>query len=242
LLRRIVDSHSHIACPPESKFILPLVTVLDDRKAMAGWDSMGYARSDVVRALSEFIGGFFMRYAAAQGKPRWADKTPNYVDCLPYLWELFGPDARFILIVRHGMDVAVSLADPHRHYPVIDHYMASADNNAPVAAGLFWADKTQKLEDFRLAHPQACFQIRYEDLTANPETSLKAMFDFVEEPWEPHVLDYGSFPHHEGFGDPDVKRRRTIELNSGKYRRWPVEVQRAVRDACGPLLTKLGYE
>lgn len=241
LLRRILDSHSAIACPAESKFILPLSRVLKDEKSLSGWASLGYGRDEVVESLGTFIRSFFDGYADAQRKPRWAEKTPNYVDCLPELWDMFGPDAQFITVLRHGLDVAFSLADPHRHYPAIDEYLPDSGGSIPVAAGLFWADKSKKVEEFRSAHPGSCHQIRYEELTANPEAALKPMFDFLGEPWEPEVMDYARFQHHGGYGDPDAKRRRRIETNSGKYKAWPADLQAAVAEACEPTLSLLGY-
>ena len=241
LVRRILDSHSRIACPPESKFILPISRALHERKAMAGFDSLGFDREETQRAFGHFLRGFFDAYAVAQNKPRWAEKTPNYVDCLPEIWDLFGPDVQFVIIVRHGLDTAFSLADPHRHYPALDEFMDEAKGDKPVAAGLFWADKNSKIEAFRKAQPEACYSVRYENITQLPHESLPPLFEFLGEPWEPDVIDYSRFPHHEGYGDPDVKRRKTVEPNSGKHRSWPPEVQDAVRRACGPLLGELGY-
>lgn len=203
---------------------------------------MGYGRNEVETSMGAFIRSFFDRYTEAQGKPRWAEKTPNYVDCLPEIWDMFGPHVQFLIILRHGMDVAFSLSDPHRHYPAIEEFMDEAGGSKPVAGGLFWADKNQKIESFRREHPEACFRFRYEDLTHDPEETLKPLFEFLGEPWEPEVIDYDKFPHHAGIGDPDVKRRRTVERNSGKHRSWPEDVQRAVREACGPMLGQLGYE
>jgi protein-tyrosine sulfotransferase len=241
LLRRILDSHPSIACPPESKFILPAVQVLRDRAAMSGLDSMGYGRDEVVASLRSFVSGFFEGYARARGKPRWADKTPNYVDCLPELWELFGPDGRFVMIVRNGLDVAYSLADPARHFPAIDEHVRAAGGSVAIGAGRYWSDQNERIDAFRLDHPDACLRIRYEDLTERPEETLQAMFEFLGETWDPSVLDYNSAPHHSGFEDPDVRRRRTIEPNSGRADAWPDDVRVAVAAACEPSLSKLGY-
>ena len=242
ILRRVFDSHSRIACPPESKFVLAATQLLRDRKALEGLDSMGFGRAEVASALGAFIDGFFGGYAAARGKMRWADKTPDYVDCLAELWEVFGPDGRFVLIIRHGLDVAYSLSDPHRHYPAIASHIERAGGNVPVAAGVYWAEQTEKIEAFRQEHPEASFQLRYEELTSRPEAVLRSMFEFVGEPWEPEVLQYNRFPHDVGLEDPDVKRRSRIVANSGKYRAWPVELQKAVREACRSTLVRLGYE
>jgi hypothetical protein len=241
LFRRILDSHSRIACPPETKFVLPLITVLRDETSLRGLDSIGFDRSDVVAALGRFIASFLHAYAQAQGKSRWADKTPEYVDCLPELWELFGPRARFILIIRHGLDVAFSLSDPHRHYPGIDRHVEEAEGHVPVGAGRYWAEQNEKMETFQRQHPDACYVVRYEDLTTDPARTLKPMFEWLEEPWEPAVVDYDRFPHHAGIEDPDVRRHRQIVPNSGRYAAWPPEVQQAVRDACEPMLSALGY-
>ena len=241
LVRRILDSHSRIACPPESKFILPLVRLLRDDQAMAALESMGYERRVVVASLAPFIRSFFDTYAQVRGKPRWADKTPNYVDCLPELWEMFGPEARFLLVYRHGLDVAHSLADPHREYRAVRESVVRWGGPPEVAAGRYWAEKTAAIERFGMDHPEACHVVRYEDLTSEPEGTLRALFRWLGEPWEPAVVEYGRFRHDAGFEDPDVRRRRRIEANSEKYREWPAEVQASVREVCEPMLSRLGY-
>lgn len=221
--------------------MLPLVSVLRSASSMRGLRGMGYERDAVLAALREFASSFFEGYAKAHGKPRWADKTPDYVECLDELLEMFGERSRFVLIYRHGMDVAYSLADSHRRYPVIDRHVEAAGGNLPVGAGAFWADQTSKIERFREAHPDISFALRYEDLTRDPASALPPLFDFLGEPWEPEVLDYHKFEHHRGMEDPDVKRRTKIVPNSGRFRAWPEATQREVRAACEPVLSMVGY-
>jgi hypothetical protein len=241
LLRRILDSHPRIACPAESKFILPLARVLRDPSAMRGLDDMGFDRAQVAAALGRSASSFFATYAAARGKARWADKTPDYVEVLPELRELFGADARFILLYRHGMDVAYSLAHPGRNFPAILPFAREAGGSMPVGAARFWVDQNEKIEAFRVSVPESCHPITYERLTEEPVEALRRLFAFLGEPWDERVLDYQRFPHHRGIEDPDVRRRRSIERNSGNYLAWPDEVQRQVREACEPMLSALGY-
>lgn len=242
LVRRILDSHSNIACPPESKFLLPLTTILRDATALHGLDSMGYSREDVVESLRRFISAFFQGYASARGKGRWADKTPNYVDCLPELWELFGPEARFVLVVRNGLDVAASLSDRHRRYPAIDRHVKISGGSRPIGAALFWREQNERIDGFRALHPEACFLLRYEELTRRPEAALEPLFRFLEEPWEPEVLNFDRHVHHAGIEDPDVRRRRRIEPNAGSSRAWPPDLLADVRLACEPMFSALGYD
>jgi hypothetical protein len=202
---------------------------------------MGYSREDVVASLRRFIATFFHGYASARGKQRWADKTPNYVDCLPELWELFGPEARFILVVRNGLDVAASLSDPHRHYPVIDRHVQISGGSRPIGAGLFWREQNEKIDRFRVLHPSACVLLRYEELTRQPGAALKPLFRFLGEPWEPEVVNYDRQPHHAGIEDPDVRRKRRIEPNIGSSRSWPPDLVADVRVACEPMFSALGY-
>jgi Sulfotransferase family len=247
LLRRILDSHSRIACPPESQFIFPLVEVLrgshasSEDRYLSGLASMGYSRLEVEASLARFISGFFEGYASAQGKARWADKSPLYVDCLPELRAMFGPGTRFILIVRNGLDVAFSLSDASRTYPAIDRHVAEADGNVAIGAGRFWAEQNAKIDAFRAEDPEVCFRVRFEELTTDPAAALKPVFRFLGEPWEAEVIHYDRFPHHRGFEDPEVRRRSRIEPNSGRYHVWPPHVQAAVREACEPMLSQLGY-
>ncbi len=241
LLRRIVDSHPSIACPPETSFILPLVQVLHDQRSRRGFEAMGYTDASVAEALAAFIASFYERYAAAQGKARWADKTPHYVDCLDDLWTLFGPTARFVVIVRHGLDVAYSLADPRRHYPAIDATVDAAGGDMPLGAGRFWSMQNRKILDFTAAHPEACVRITYEGLTRDPAGTLEPVFSFLGVAWDPAALDYARVEHHAGVEDPEVTKMKRIVENSGKSSAWPTDVQAKVREACEPELSELGY-
>jgi hypothetical protein len=241
LVRRIVDSHSRIACPPESKFLLPLAQVLRDDQAMRGLASMGYERDAFVASLAAYVDGLFLGYASAKGKARWADKTPNYVDCLDEIWELFAPSASFILVVRHGLDVAYSLSGARRDFPAISAHVSRAGGDRVLGAAGFWRDQNEKLETFRQAHPEACVRVRYEDLTADPESVLPSVFAFLGEPWEPGVVEHHRFDHDAGIEDPDVRRSRGIEPRVGTSAAWPDDVRERLLTEMGSVLETLGY-
>ena len=62
----------------------------------------GLAPADAYRFAVEAP---YAAYAAKHGKPDWADKTPHYVHHVDHLLRVW-PDARFVVLVRDGRDVA----------------------------------------------------------------------------------------------------------------------------------------
>ena len=50
---------------------------------------------------------FFELYAEREGKPRWGDKTPNYVKRMKQIQRTI-PEARFVHMIRDGRDAALS--------------------------------------------------------------------------------------------------------------------------------------
>lgn len=241
LLRLIVDSHSRIACPPESFFLLPLTDVLKDEKALEGFRAMGFDEGHVRERLREYASYFFEMYAATHGKVRWADKTPSYVDCLDFIEALFGPDCRYVLVFRHGLDAACSVArmgprelQPHAEVCGGDRY---------AGAARYWATQCQKMLDFQRQHAARCFEIRYEELVGDPEPVLRRMFAFVGEAWEPEVLRFYEHPHDRWIGLEDRKasQARGFAPNIGRYREEPPDVIRSMVKEAGPMLATLGY-
>ena len=66
--------------------------------------------------LKHFLDIFFANWAKAQGKKRWAEKTPNNVYCIEQILNLF-PDAKFVHMIRDGRDVVLSLHQG-REFPI----------------------------------------------------------------------------------------------------------------------------
>jgi hypothetical protein len=242
LLRLIVDSHSRIACPPESFFLLPLAHVLEDAKAVEGFKAMGFAEDDVVGRLRDYASYFFEMYAGVHGKQRWADKTPSYIDCLDFIERLYGPECRYVLVFRHGLDAACSIAgvSPRELGP----HVAVCGGDLYAGAAHYWAAQCAKMLAFQRRHPERCLEVRYEALAQDPEPVLRRLFEFVGEAFEPEVLRFHEKPHDRWIGLEDRKasQSRGFEPNVGRYRKEPAEVIRSMRREAGAMLETLGYE
>ena len=244
LLRRILDSHPSIACPPESKFILPLEALIHDSQALQALASMGFAREEVMRRLRSFVASFFQDYALAKGKERWADKTPNYVDCLPFLDELFSGEARYIVIVRHPFDVCLSFEHAAkksgRPMKAIRSHIAVADDFRAGACA-FWNAQNLKISAFVPTVADRVLSVDYELLTSQPEPVLRRIFAFLDAPWSPVVLDYGQLPHDHGFEDRKIERMPKIVPNFGKFLAWSAGERHRLAAIAREAMDSLGY-
>ncbi len=219
LMRYILDSHTRIACPPETRFMVQLAEMIDNKRTLAGMESMGFDRAHVGQQLRSTICYFMENYAQSKQKPRWADKTPEYVGILPFLQEIF-PTARFIMLYRHPLDqvhsnVKSGLGIADR----IGEFMEPGDSNY-VAGAKYWAEQSARMLEFERSFPSITHRIRYEDMCDHPEQFLKPMFDFLGEKWEPSVLEFYKFEHDYGAEDGKVGSSRGISRSSHDPSKW----------------------
>jgi hypothetical protein len=170
----------------------------------------------------------------AEGKARWGCKSTfmvHYADRAVAR----DPGARFILLVRDPRDVAAS-----SRRSVFSPYH-------PWLTARLWREQQEiglALQE-RLGEEQVHL-LRYEDLLADPEASVRGLCGFLDEPFEPAMLRF-----HEG---REAKTsaglseswqntaRPVLAGNAGKYRQHldPLEVE-MVEAVCGQLMRRLGY-
>lgn len=225
-MRRILDSHSNIACPTESKFIYQLVKVYDTYQSLEGIKSMGFSEENVLDEIKKFISTFLEGYAKKNGKKRWAEKTTHNVNCLSTIDRIFLENPLYIAIVRHGLDVAYSMDNvTHHSFSVLDKYRYDQEET-PVAAIRHWGVMNRKIVDFANSVGKRLFWVKYEELTQTPEKILKQVFDFIKEPFEKQVLEYNKQDHKSArWDDPAATKHKKIVSNSGNYKEWSAVYQ-----------------
>lgn len=243
LLRTILDSHSGIACGPETPWlgghqphsVMELCRFMtEDRRGYAA--SYGMPRSAVMGAAREMVSRLMGEYARAKGKRRWAEKTPDNVLYVDFLLELF-PEARIIHLVRDGLDVAVStstvaehrrgISEWHERHLSLDAALPAVENNE-FNALLRWRHWNGLVE--RSLKGREHLRVGFERLVTEPRETVREITEFVGEPFEPGMLEYGrvehDFPDWE-WGSADVKAAGAIrpdragrarrELSAAKY-------------------------
>ncbi|MGD1911141.1 MAG: sulfotransferase, partial [Rivularia sp. (in: cyanobacteria)] len=109
LVRRIVNSHSNIACPPETFFLEHFAAMVRTQHTFAGFRGLGIEKSEALNEIRLWASRHHEAFRMAQGKKRWADKTPQYVGILPEIEEIFGTKTQYIMIFRHPLDVVYSI-------------------------------------------------------------------------------------------------------------------------------------
>jgi hypothetical protein len=233
----ILDSHPRISCGEETHFLRELEPIVGRHWRML--EPYGFDRGYWLDRIAGMYTGFQADYLARRGKARWAEKDPTYTLMLPFIEELF-PDARYVHLVRDGHDVVASFRDRWG-------YAAAAR----VARGEW---KRYVLAARALAQgPTArrTHELRYEDLVADPEGTLRPLFAFLDEAWDPAVLRFDEAPHDaaERYRRFTAERRAaggdrsTIyrsRVGAGAHTLDPV-LRRLLRATSGGLLRELGY-
>jgi hypothetical protein len=175
LTRVILDTHSQIHAPHELH--LRVVRVKIERGF--GQLSMQHLGLDE-RGLEHLLWDRVLhRSLSASGKRVIVDKTPNNVFMwkrLPQAW----PDAKFIFLLRHPAAIADSLYRATKE-PVTEQVVARVLEYATA------------LEEARQNLPG--LTVRYEELVAAPEAVTRGICEYLDVPWEPSMLDYGSVEH-----------------------------------------------
>lgn len=238
LLRRILDGHPNIACPPESAFMVQLCLMYEIERSRQGLLDMNFSNEVILERMGRFAGQFFDDYAEAKGKPRWADKTNHYVNHLETIDRMFGRQPQYVIIVRHGLDVAHSLLK--FDWGAVTPYWEQAGSRR-LGGVKFWRDQNAKIVDFLDQAGERVILIKYEDLTREPEPNVKSIMEFLNEPWSDDLLDYNRTAHDEGFGDKQAARQTKISPNSGYYRQWEPEMIDRAYEIGRDIMIRLGY-
>jgi hypothetical protein len=168
------------------------------------------------------VDSMFINFAASQGKYRWGEKTPMYLQHIELLSTHF-PCAQFIHIIRDGRDVAQSFQRRYKKEPCWTIYRWKKTTEMGRVQG-------KKLGDNRY------MEIKYEELTNNPERILEQICNFLSLPY------YASLCKNDSSQmDPD-RRAGFIVPNSEKWRSYFSEKQIIkLEQIAGGFLTELGY-
>lgn len=234
LMRRVVDSHPNIACPPESYFLAHFSPLWEDKKAWAGLNNLGYDEAQAKKSLRYLAGYFHEGYRRAKGKPRWADKDPSYVFHLETLFNLFGEQAQFVIIQRNPLDVAFSIYS--RGWRLM-----KLDDDLFVNSCLYVKKSMESYLQFATDHPHSVYRLKYEDVITNPEAELRKLCGYLDEPFSQQMLEHHKVSHDFGTEDPIARGTSGFRGSVGNWRQLEEDKQAVGKELLGELMGSLGY-
>lgn len=254
LLRNLLRSHPRLTFPSESHFIPSFfrgyghpgnaeeAIELADRLLRLEWirqwgitlaaDEFGPDRS-----FQAVVCRLFETWSRSEGKPRWGDKTPHYVQNILTLAELF-PEARIIHIIRDGRDVSLSWLKA-----------AFEPRNLFTAATLWNRYVTAGRNAGSMLPRKSYLEIRYEALLDRPGETMRAVCDFVNEPFCEAVLTPSPIPRvlrPRLFGDEKPPEQPGRDVIPPLQSHWKTGMSRPAQvlfeSVAGGLLSSLQYE
>ena len=220
LVRWILDTHSRIHCPGETRFLLALRDFYESPHTVPNLTALGMTEARLIEHLRALVLAIMGELTAKAGKSRWAEKTPYYSVLPNFIRTLFGGECKFIIVIRHALDTALSMVNALeeklwipglRMVHETDQQFGLTDIPLLRAARI-WSSYCEHLDAFRSLYPECCFVVRYEDLVAHPKRVASGMFEFIGEKLEPGLLEaVFRSDHGGGFGDPKIRHTRSIE-------------------------------
>jgi len=253
LLRFLLDAHPDLACPPETRLpwlctqLASAWSVIEDAPMPSGPTGQAPVPDPVIRGLRQSLTPMMTSYLARRGKKRYCDKSiggAQHARLLRQVW----PDAKFICLYRHPMDVIGSglEASPWGLGGYgFESYVAASPGNLVAALARYWADYSGAILAAEAELGEDCLPVRYEDLVTDPEGQAGRLFEFLGVVPVPGITQWCFTAERQRFGPGDYKIWNTAGVNAGSVGRgWrvparliPAEVMTVVNDVA----EQLGY-
>jgi len=245
LLRVILDSHHNIACGPELKVIPTLCGLWHDFQTSMAPPLREYllTQQDINDIVGQMILSLLEKYRQQSGKMRVAEKSPNNVYFFEHLNHMF-PDSPLVHVIRDGRDVVCSLLTMN-WFDSKTRQRLRYTTDARKAAE-YWAHSVRAGQQAARLKPSVArryIELRYEALVTDPAPTLRQLFDFLGEPWDPAALRY----HEQGrnLAGESSASQVSRELYTSAVGRWERDLKpedkAAIKDVAGDLLIELGY-
>lgn len=253
LLAAAFDRHSQVAVPPETHFFTDICPAAwahrtGDRAFMVNHlfrgnriRDLGLGADELYRQMMRvkptwrqlFLEALNL-YAAARGKSRFGEKTPNHWRIVPQLLGLF-PESRVLWVVRDARDTVLSLMKVpwKRHSNLALH-------------GVQWRMTTERMLACEAQFPGRILRVKFEDLITSSQAQLQRACDFIGIDFESRQLDSSvntdAVPSWEMgwkgrvFCPPDPTRIGTA------VRELPRSSLKLLNSIVGPSMRQLQYE
>jgi hypothetical protein len=243
LIRLALDAHPSMTCSAGTR----VTAICADSEQMT--TQLGVpAQGTGAKRAAAFINDLFEERLLATGKQRWCDHS---IDAAPTA-DAFArayPDAQFICVYRHGLDVIASALEAFPwglNDPSLTRFVREAPTNPLAALASYWVSSSRAILGFEAAHPTQCHRVLYEELVTEPERVIADLIAWLGEDPAPGLMARALRGDQDprGPGDHKVWATRSIHTSSiGRGRRIPHNrIPRPIRRAVSDLCRELGYD
>lgn len=170
--------------------------------------------------------------AVAPGKRWFTDKMPLNETHLGLIGLLF-PKSPIIHLVRHPLDVVLSVFSNGLTH---GFHCASALESAATHYALI----ADLIAHYRSAMPLHCHAVRYEDLVTDQEREVRAMLDFIGEPFDPAVLAFHENARHARTASYAQVTEKLYTRSRFRYRNYLKHLEPVI-PILMPAIERLGY-
>lgn len=212
LLELTLDAHPALVSMDEQPFLQGALRDLQQHASYPeGMAALSSAQLEQVRAAY---------WARVQGRVRIApgqrlvDKNPLNILRLPVIRRLF-PNARILLAVRHPCDVLLSCYMQHFRAP---EFALLCENLESLAIGYRRAFDFWFREQAVLLAPAR--EVVYETLVGDFEKEVRGISDFLELPWDGHMLEPAAHARAKGFISTPSYSQVVQPVNRRSVGRW----------------------
>ncbi len=281
LLRSLLSAHPHLTVTPETHFMAWAQPWGLEQGApedfFAFWShytesnwfkDLGIDAEECLRRIEavedrSFAGVFgtiLSLFAEKRNKPRVGEKTPGHSQFLGYILQWF-PKAQVLVTQRDPRAVIASqLKTPYIGKrigpPSLRRGLAT---NSRLEQVLWHMEDWRELYESRLSPYETdsrFHRVVYEDLVDSPETAIRGIFAFLEEPFDPDVLsgrnDASVSPPTAKWENEEMNRWRRehhrrslgaiVATSLDKWRRSLSRMEVAmIEGRCGALMNRMGY-
>jgi protein-tyrosine sulfotransferase len=217
LLRFLLDAHPDLACPPETRLpwlarqLATAWAVIEDAgpsgQSANGSSADAAISAPVAEGLRRSLDPMMTSYLQRRGKRRYCDKSLGAAQHAGLLLKIW-PEARFICLYRHPMDVIASgiEASPWGLTSYgFEPYIGSPPDNNVAALARYWLDYTTSIVAAEEHFTDRCLPVRYEDLVTDPDGQIARIFEFIGATPAPGIVARCFGPGHQRFGPGDYK-------------------------------------
>lgn len=234
LFRFLVDSHSQICCPPETKFLAYLAAMRKIKGCRESLEAMGLEEGYQKQRIRALASSFYEPYMVSKNKPLIVDKTPEYVRELDFIDWLYDGKCKYLLIFRNGLDVAHSMNS---------QLIEPLEGNKSVeSAFAYWKQDTQIMLRWLEQRPEDCHKVVYDSLCSDVKGVMAGVFEFLGEEWEEAVQTWYDHRHDMGYEDIKARRQRSVSVSKGNYSQWDPELIDKLKREAADIHRAIGFD